>query len=83
MEPQAAWNTRKGLGMKFLRGLRGWRGGMIRETEGQMRPCVSRDSGMVYKRRNARNRTMCRESDKPIVPKKSGNADGGKGLAKR
>lgn len=52
------------------------------ETEGQMRPCKPRDGGMVYKRGNARNRTVCRESDKLIVPKKPGNADGGKGLAK-
>ena len=56
---------------------------MIRETEGQLRPCMSRDGGMVYKRGNARNRKTCRESDKLIVPKKSGNADGGKGFAKR
>ena len=48
-----------------------------------MRPCASRDGGMVYKRRNVRNRTMYRESDQFIVPKKSGNADRGKGLTKR
>ena len=56
---------------------------MIRETEGQMRPCVPRDGGMVYKRGNVRNRKVCRESDKLIVPKKPGNAGRGKGLAKR
>jgi hypothetical protein len=41
---------------------------MTRETEGQMRPCMPRDGGMVYKRRNVRNWTVCRESDKLIVP---------------
>ena len=56
---------------------------MTRETGGQMRPCKPRDGGMVYKRGHARNRTACRESDKLIVPEKSSNADGGKGLAKR
>jgi hypothetical protein len=56
---------------------------MRRKTEGQMRPFTPRDGGMVYKRGNARNRKACRESDKLIVPKKSGNADGGNGLAKR
>jgi len=56
---------------------------MTRESEGQMRPCASRDGGMVYKRGNVRNRKTGRESDKFIVPKKPGNAGGGKGLAKR
>jgi hypothetical protein len=55
---------------------------MTRETGGQMRLCTLRDGGMVYKRRNVRNRKVCRESDKLIIPKKSSNADGGKGLAK-
>ena len=48
-----------------------------------MRPCKPRDGGMVYERGHVRNRTVCRESDKLIVPKKPGNAGGGKGLAKR
>jgi hypothetical protein len=40
----------------------------MRETGGQLRPCMSRDGGMEYKRRNARNRTICRESDQSIIP---------------
>ena len=44
---------------------------------------MPRDGGKVYERRNARNLMVCRESDKLIVPKKSGNADGGKGPARR
>ena len=67
----------------FLRGLRGWRGGMTRDTGGQMRPYGFRDGGTGTSAETQGNRMICRESDQPIVPKKPSNAGGGKELAKR
>jgi len=52
----------------FLRGLRGWRGGMIRDTGGQMRPYRFRDGGTGTSAETRGNRRICRESDQPIVP---------------
>jgi len=52
----------------FLRGLRGWRGGMIRDAGGQMRPYRFRDGGTGTSADTRGNRMICRESDQPIVP---------------
>ena len=67
----------------FLRGLRGWRGGTVMDTGGQMRPYRFRDGGTGTSAETRGNRTTYRESDQHIVPKKPGNAGGGKGLTKR
>lgn len=52
----------------FLRGLRGWRGGMTRDAGGQMRPYRLRDGGTGTSAETQGNRMDCRESDQPIVP---------------
>jgi hypothetical protein len=52
----------------FLRDLRGWRGEMIREAGGQMRPYGFRDGGTGTSVEAQGNRTVHRESDQPIVP---------------
>jgi len=67
----------------FLRGQRGWRGGMTREAGGQMRPYGFRDGGTGTSAETRGNRMIHRGSDQFIVPKKPSNAGGGKGLAKR
>jgi hypothetical protein len=46
-----------------LRGQGGWRGGMIRETGGQMRPCRFRDGGTGTSAETRGNRMIYRESD--------------------
>jgi len=56
---------------------------MIRETGGQMRPYKFRDGGTGASAETRGNRKIYRESDQFIVPKKPGNAGGGKGLTKR
>ena len=48
-----------------------------------MRPYRLRDGGTGTSVEARGNRMVYRESDQLIVPKKSGNADGGKGLTKR
>ena len=52
----------------FLRGRRGWRGGMTMETGGQMRPYGFRDGGTGTSAETQGNRMIHRESDQPIVP---------------
>jgi len=56
---------------------------MTRDAGGQMRPYRFRDGGTGTSVEARGNRTIYRESDQLIVPQKSGNADGGKGLTKR
>ena len=48
-----------------------------------MRPYGFRDGGTATSAETQGNRMIYRESDQPIVPKKLGNASGGKELAKR
>jgi hypothetical protein len=52
----------------FLRGHRGWRGGMRMETGGQMRPYEFRDGGTGTSVEAHGNRMIYRESDQLIVP---------------
>jgi hypothetical protein len=47
----------------FLRGLRGWRGGMIREAGGQMRPYRFHDGGTGTSVEAQGNWMIYRESD--------------------
>ena len=56
---------------------------MIKEAGGQMRPYGFRDGGTATSADTRGNRMVHRESDQFIVPKKPGNAGGGKGLTKR
>jgi hypothetical protein len=56
---------------------------MIRDAGGQMRPYGFRDGGTGASAETRGNRTIYRESDQFIVPKKPSNVGGGKGLAKR
>ena len=50
----------------FLRSLRGWRDGMIRDTGGQMRPYEFRDGGTGTSDETRGNRMVYRESDQFI-----------------